>query len=120
MAAHLTVHTQRSGVYGCLRGPEYQTRAETRLLEHQGVDAVGMSTVLEALALHQTGVLLGGLSVVSDLSFSHTPTDPALVVQAAASAGRTVARALQNVLGMPKPPGQPVGPFRIKMPNPAQ
>lgn len=67
-------HTQRSGVYAILRGPEFQTDAESLMLRNNGVDMVGMSTVLEAIALHQLGVNVCGVSVTSDLSFSQAPT----------------------------------------------
>ncbi|WP_314919091.1 purine-nucleoside phosphorylase, partial [Actinomyces oris] len=73
--------TERSGVYAAVRGPEYQTMAETRMLEFAGADCVGMSTVLEAIALHQLGVCVAGMSVVSDLSFAQAPTDPDEVVR---------------------------------------
>ena len=52
---------QREGVYAILRGPEYQTMAETRILAGLGVDCVGMSTVMEALTLHALGVRVAGI-----------------------------------------------------------
>jgi len=90
--------TQRSGVYAAVRGPEYQTMAETRMLESAGADCVGMSTVLEAIALHQLGVRVAGMSVVSDLSFAQAPTDPDEVVRLAAGAHTTIAAGIEAVL----------------------
>lgn len=90
---------QRNGTYAILRGPEYQTRAETRLLAAAGVDCVGMSTVMEALMLHALGVRVCGMSVVSDLSFASTPTDPTTVLKVAAKARATVLSGLGAVLG---------------------
>lgn len=98
LAAATAPLTQRQGVYALLRGPEYQTQAESRLLAGLGADVVGMSTVLEAIALHQLGVRVAGLSVVSDLSFAAAPTDPQAVVDAAAGAAATVAAAVSAVL----------------------
>lgn len=89
---------QRRGVYAILRGPEYQTRAETRWLAGTGADCVGMSTVMEALTLHALGVRVCGMSVVSDLSFAPAPTDPEAVVRAAAQAGETVRRGVEAAL----------------------
>jgi len=91
--------TQREGTYAALRGPEYQTGAETRMLALLGADCVGMSTVLEAIALHQLGVRVAGMSVVSDLSFAEQPTDPQEVVRLAGAAHRTLATGVEAVLG---------------------
>ena len=91
--------TQREGTYAALRGPEYQTGAETRMLALLGADCVGMSTVLEAIALHQLGVRVAGMSVVSDLSFAEQPTDPQEVVRLAGAAHRTLAIGVEAVLG---------------------
>lgn len=99
LTAHLGTVCQRSGTYAILRGPEYQTRAETRMLAAAGVDCVGMSTVLEALMLHALGVRVCGMSVVSDLSFAAAPTDPSAVLDVAAKSKATVLAGLDAVLG---------------------
>lgn len=89
---------QREGVYAIMRGPEYQTPAETRILAGLGVDCVGMSTVMEALTLHALGVRVAGMSVVSDLSFAQTTTDPGAVVEAACAARATVVAGIEAAL----------------------
>ena len=61
-------------------------------------DCVGMSTVLEAITLHQLGVRVAGMSVVSDLSFAQAPTDPDEVVRLAAGAHTTIAAGIEAVL----------------------
>ncbi|MDO4244219.1 MAG: purine-nucleoside phosphorylase [Actinomyces sp.] len=98
LAGVLAPRTPRHGTYAMVRGPEYQTMAETRLLAGLGADCVGMSTVLEAIALHQLGVRVGGLSVVSDLSLSDEPTDPEEVIRLAAAANPVLAAAVEAVL----------------------
>ena len=98
LAAVLGGLTQRSGVYAAVRGPEYQTMAETRLLAAAGADCVGMSTVLEAIALHQLGVRVAGMSVVSDLSLATEPTDPDEVVRLAARAHGTLRAGIETVV----------------------
>ena len=90
--------TEKAGVYAALRGPEYQTMAEARMLQSVGADCVGMSTVLEAVALHQLGVRVAGMSIVSDLSFAQTPTEPDEVVRLAAGAHTTIAAGIEAVL----------------------
>lgn len=98
LVGRLTPLTQRAGTYACLRGPEYQTLAESRMLAGLGADVVGMSTVPEALTLHQLGVRVAGMSVVSDLSLADTPTDPDAVVALAAQAGPVLVRGVEAVL----------------------
>ncbi len=47
--------TLRQGIYLSVPGPSYETPAEIRMMRGLGADAVGMSTVPEALALRQMG-----------------------------------------------------------------
>ncbi|WP_172121360.1 purine-nucleoside phosphorylase [Actinomyces faecalis] len=98
LAQVLRERTEREGTYAALRGPEYQTMAETRLLAGGGADAVGMSTVLEAIALHQLGVRVAGMSVVSDLSFAADATDPQEVVRLVSGAHQTLADGVDAVV----------------------
>jgi purine-nucleoside phosphorylase len=67
----------RQGVYAGLLGPSYETPAEVRMLRALGADAVGMSTVLEVIALRQLGVRLGAISCITNLAagISDTPLD---------------------------------------------
>lgn len=57
---------QHEGVYLGLLGPSFETPAEVRLFSSWGLDAVGMSTVWEALALKHTGARICGLSLISN------------------------------------------------------
>nr|WP_300336653.1 purine-nucleoside phosphorylase [Actinomyces sp.] len=98
LAQVLRERTEREGTYAALRGPEYQTMAETRWLAGGGADVVGMSTVLEAVALHQLGVRVAGMSVVSDLSFAAEATDPQEVVRLVCGAHRTLADGVDAVV----------------------
>jgi purine-nucleoside phosphorylase len=54
------------GVYVGLTGPGYETPAEVRMLRTWGADAVGMSTVLEAIAARWAGAELVGVSLVTN------------------------------------------------------
>jgi purine-nucleoside phosphorylase len=59
----LRVH---EGVYLGLLGPSFETHAEVELFGRWGMQAVGMSTVWEAIALKHSGARLAGLSLVSN------------------------------------------------------
>ena len=56
------------GVYAGVLGPSYETPAEIRMLRALGADAVGMSTVLEVIALRERRVRVGAVSVVTNLA----------------------------------------------------
>jgi purine-nucleoside phosphorylase len=58
----------REGVYVGVKGPSLETPAETRLLRLLGADAVGMSTVAEAIVAVHAGLRLLGLSVISNVN----------------------------------------------------
>ncbi|HEY3498790.1 MAG TPA: purine-nucleoside phosphorylase [Polyangiaceae bacterium] len=57
-----------AGIYAGVLGPSYETPAEVRMLGVLGADAVGMSTVLEVIALRHRGVRVGALSVITNLA----------------------------------------------------
>ena len=55
-----------SGVYLAVSGPSYETPAEIRAFRRWGADAVGMSTVPEAIVARQCGVQVAGLSCLTN------------------------------------------------------
>ncbi len=55
------------GVYLGLLGPSFETPAEIQLFSAWGLQAVGMSTVWEAIALAHSGARVAGLSLISNL-----------------------------------------------------
>jgi purine-nucleoside phosphorylase len=60
------------GVYAQLPGPHFETPAEIRMLRTMGADLVGMSTVLEAIAVRAAGAEVFGLSMVTNLAAGMT------------------------------------------------
>ena len=67
-AAQDTAITLYEGVYAGLLGPSYETPAEIRMLRTLGADAVGMSTVVEAIALRHLGARVGAMSCITNLA----------------------------------------------------
>ena len=58
----------RRGVYCALSGPTYETPAEIRMLREVGADAVGMSTVPEAIIARHQGTKVLAISCISNLA----------------------------------------------------
>lgn len=91
VAADETGMVLRHGVYAGLRGPQYETPAEVRMLRVLGADTVGMSTVLETLQARALGLRVAGLSLVTNLAagVGSSPLDHHEVMEAgrAAAAG---------------------------------
>ncbi|HEX4630649.1 MAG TPA: purine-nucleoside phosphorylase [Chthoniobacterales bacterium] len=54
------------GVYAGLLGPQYETPAEVRMLRSLGADAIGMSTVLEAIQARALGIEVAGFSCLTN------------------------------------------------------
>ena len=63
----------RQGVYMMFSGPNYETPAEIRMARTMGADAVGMSTVPEALVAAQCGIKVLGISCITNLAAGVSP-----------------------------------------------
>jgi purine-nucleoside phosphorylase len=62
------------GVYAGLLGPQYETPAEVRMLQTLGAQAVGMSTVLEAIQARALGLEVAGFSCLTNFAAGISPT----------------------------------------------
>lgn len=65
-AALLDIPLQE-GVYIQLTGPNYESPAEVRMCRTLGADAVGMSTACEAVAANHMGMMICGISCISNM-----------------------------------------------------
>ena len=56
----------QEGIYAQLTGPSFESPAEIRMLRTLGCDAVGMSTVVEAIAANHMGMKICGISCIAN------------------------------------------------------
>ena len=90
----------REGVYAYMPGPQYETPAEIRALRALGADAVGMSTVAEAIAAAQCGMRTLGISCITNpaAGISLTPLSDDDVTETAARRSEDFIRLLCGIL----------------------
>ncbi len=90
----------QKGVYAGLTGPSLETPAETRFLKAVGCDAVGFSTVMEAIAGVHAGMDILGVSMITNINNPDAPEKTTLdsVLETAQKASIPFGRLLGAVL----------------------
>ena len=91
----------RRGIYGALSGPSYETPAEIHLLRGLGADAVGMSTVPEAIVARHMGIEVLGISCITNMAagISDEPISHEEVMATGDRVRATFTELLQRVIG---------------------
>lgn len=97
-AENIALH---EGVYAGLLGPQYETPAEVRMLRSLGADAIGMSTVLEAIQARALGLEVAGFSCLTNWAagIGDAPLSHEEVLETGRNAADTFARLLKATLG---------------------
>jgi len=91
----------RRGIYGALTGPSYETPSEIHLLRNLGADAVGMSTVPEAIVARHMGLEVLGISCITNMAagISDEPINHEEVMATGDRVRETFTELLRRVIG---------------------
>jgi purine-nucleoside phosphorylase len=92
--------TVRRGIYAALQGPSYETPAEIHMLRAFGADAVGMSTVPEAIVARQMGMKVLGISCITNMAagISESPINHEEVMETGQKVRESFTRLLRRVI----------------------
>ncbi|HPT78947.1 MAG TPA: purine-nucleoside phosphorylase [Candidatus Atribacteria bacterium] len=94
----------KSGVYCAISGPGYCTRAELRMLRQWGADAIGMSTVPEAMAAAHMSMKVLGVSCVTDMAIADElePISHEIVMEMANKTKPKFIKLIKGIIGAMK------------------
>lgn len=90
----------RRGIYAALAGPNYETPAEIHMFRTFGADAVGMSTVPEAIVARHMGIEVLGISCITNMAagISDAPINHEEVMETGNRVRATFAQLLKRVI----------------------
>ena len=108
-AAGATVH--EGGVYLCMEGPQFSTRAESELYRSWGVSVIGMTNLPEARLAREAELPYATLAMVTDYDCWHEDHDAVTVEAVIEVMHKNVAQAkdilVELAQGVPDPAGSP-------------
>jgi 5'-methylthioadenosine phosphorylase len=107
-AAGTSAIVHRGGVYLCIEGPQFSTRAESRIYRSWGVDIIGMTAIPEAKLAREAELCYATLALVTDYDVWHAEEESVsaeLVVanlrQNVATAQEVIRRVIPAIDGLP-------------------
>jgi 5'-methylthioadenosine phosphorylase len=95
---------QKGGTYLCMEGPQFSTRAESRLYRTWGVDVIGMTNLPEAKLTREAEICYASLSFATDYDCWHVEAGDVaigdvlrILAQSAETAKKTIRHAIQRL-----------------------
>jgi 5'-methylthioadenosine phosphorylase len=96
----------RGGTYVCIEGPQFSTRAESRIYRSWGVDVIGMTNLQEAKLSREAEICYATMALVTDYDVWHDAEEDVTVEKVVAILHKNVATAkaiIQRVVPMIRP-----------------
>lgn len=97
VASEINMRLQQ-GVYAAVAGPNFESPAEIRYLNIIGSDAVGMSTVPEAIVAHHAGMEVLGISTITNMCIDTLDSDTEPSHEEVNEAGKVIVPRLVKLL----------------------
>jgi 5'-methylthioadenosine phosphorylase len=95
---------QKGGTYLCMEGPQFSTRAESRLYRSWGVDVIGMTNIPEAKLAREAEICYATIAFATDYDCWHETTPDVVIgevlrilAQSAKTAKNTIRRTLKRL-----------------------
>jgi 5'-methylthioadenosine phosphorylase len=112
-AVRVGARVHRGGTYLCIEGPQFSTKAESRIYRQWGVDVIGMTNIPEAKLAREAEMSYATLAVVTDYDCWHD-TEEAVSVENIVRVLQQNAVMAQRIIGeaLPQIPVDRGGPYR--------
>jgi 5'-methylthioadenosine phosphorylase len=102
-AEQVGAKVHRGGTYLCIEGPQFSTRAESKIYRSWGVDVIGMTNISEARLAREAEICYGTIALATDYDCWHETHDDvsveaviAIIQQNVAAARRIIREAVRN------------------------
>ncbi len=92
----------RGGTYVCIEGPQFSTRAESRIYRSWGVDVIGMTNLQEAKLAREAEICYATIALVTDYDCWHPDHDAVtveMIVDNLVANARTAQRVIAEAVG---------------------
>lgn len=87
------VRTHQGGTYVCIEGPQFSTKAESRIYRQLGCDIIGMTSLPEAKLAREAELCYATIACVTDYDVWHAGAEQVTVAMVVANLARNVANA---------------------------
>ncbi len=96
-ASHLSIEAQSGGTYLVIEGPQFSTKAESKLYRQWGCDVIGMTNMPEAKLAREAEICYASLAMVTDFDCWHPEHDNVSVQQVIKTAHENAQKASQLI-----------------------